>query len=404
MSIVPKKRDKPVKLSAHSFPKGLSMYRYTFFVIAFVSGLTGCIHSSVKVSDPTQVKRVVLESSQIFDHYSKLNDYSYRIRVNLPSSYQSNTDKKYPVILKLDGQWDFPLAAGAYNCVYFDGQMPETIVIGIGWGEVEGDIHAIRSRDLMPSPIKRYVESGHAKEFVNVLAKEIIPELERRFRLNGQRFLMGTSMSALFATYALLEQPETFDGAIAIGADFGSAKGVLTKQIESLANTDRLAGKRLYLGVGSLDAIAPGVQALSSELHNADLNDFKLMFELAPGYGHSSMNLPGYANGYRLMFERDHLYFDQKLLTGFTGEYYTPDTKGSKLLIRANSEGLVAETAWGEKIQLWAKSANEFYHPGMFFRIRFENGQAFVETFYGKQQLNKVKPVPVVVNPFLLTD
>lgn len=86
---------------------------------------------------------------------------------------------------------------------------------------------------------------------------EIIPELEDRFRLNGERVLIGGSLSAAFATYALLEQPEEFTGAIAIAGDYDVALQTLEPQIQALKNTDALDGKRLYLGVGGGDLGAP---------------------------------------------------------------------------------------------------------------------------------------------------
>jgi len=350
--------------------------------------LSACSHVPSQAPEQAPVKQVVLESSQIFHHYSAINNHQYQLRVSFPASYQSNLSKRYPVVIKLDGQWDFLLAASAYNCVYFDGQMPETLFVGIDWGDVEGDIHAIRSRDLMPTPVEVYENSGHAKQFVDVLVEEIIPELETRFRLNDQRFLMGTSMSALFSTYALLERPEAFDGAISIAADYESSNDELMRLVESLEGTNKLADKRLYLGVGSWDLVAPSVLSFAERLQASKLPGFQLLLEQAPGYGHSGMNIPGYGGGYRFLFERENLAMPNGV-ERYLGRYHANDNSGDWLVIRLTEQGLEAENNAGQTLLLRAKSENTFYHPGVFFKLRFDGEQLLLETFFGDRQYQK---------------
>ena len=347
----------------------------------------GCAHAPAPSHLPIQ--KVVMDSTQIFTVYSPSLNQDFRIQVNLPASYGQVPVKKYPVIIKVDGQWDFPLAANAFNCLYFDGQIPETVIIGIDWGSVDGDIHAIRARDLLPGPVPQYAGSGHAKHFVDAIADEIIPQLEKRLPLNGQRFLLGGSWGATFATYGLIERPDTFDGAIAIAGDYHPGRDVMQKQIEDLANTNALAGKRLYIGVGVWDPVVTGVLELTNALKKAELKGFDLKLEQLDGFGHSGMNLPGYAGGYQHMFKRPKLKLPNSTLEQYVGEYINPTVESDTFAITLAADGLVITNAAGQVTHLWAKTDSQFYHPGLFVDVHFSKGKAEVESFFGKNNYLK---------------
>jgi len=352
-------------------------------------------------SGPEVTQSVVLESSEIFSLYSATYDQSYRVRIKLPASYQSNTTKRYPVIIKVDGQWDFLLAASAYNCLYFDGQMPETIFIGVDWGDLEGNIHKIRSRDLLPSPVSYFEGSGQAKTFIDVMQQELFPALEERYRLNGQRFLLGGSWGAVFSTYALLERPEFFAGAIAIGADYAPFEAALDALIDKKAGSRQLAGRKLYLGVGQYDAVAPSVLRLADKLENAELKGFDMKLNYLEGFGHSGMNIPGYAGGYQFMFERPSLTLSPENLAKFTGTYREVvdatksalDSEGErdKLTISMDGDRLVAEGNNTAPLTLTAQAENRFYHPGFFYNLDFEGDRVSLETFFGVTIFERVE-------------
>ncbi|BCD96284.1 alpha/beta hydrolase [Marinagarivorans cellulosilyticus] len=353
----------------------------------------GCANAptptDLQVQANTPMQRVVIDSTQIFTVYSPSLDQDFRIQAKLPASFGQTPIKNYPVIIKVDGQWDFPLAANAFNCLYFDGQIPETVIIGIDWGTIEGDVHAIRARDLLPGPVPQYANSGHAKKFVDVIASDIIPELEKRFPLNGQRFLLGGSWGATFATYGLLQRPDIFDGAIAIAGDYSPGRDAVQKRIEYLANTSDLVGKRLYIGVGSWDPVVPGVLELTDSLKKANLNGFDLQLEKLDGFGHSGMNLPGYAGGYQHMFKRAKLDLPKDVLQGFEGKYVNENDESDSFTITIGNEGLIATTAQGQVTHLLAKTENRFYHPGVFVDFYLGHGKAEVETFFGKNNYLK---------------
>ena len=40
----------------------------------------------------------------------------------------------YPVVFLLDAQWDFTLMQSIYGQQYFEGLIPEMVIVGITWG------------------------------------------------------------------------------------------------------------------------------------------------------------------------------------------------------------------------------------------------------------------------------
>ena len=92
----------------------------------------------------------------------------YTLQVSLPAGY-SKSNKIYPVVYLMDSQWDFPLVTALYGQQYFDGFIPELIIVGITWGGDHPNPDSLRARDYMPTNEKRLPQSGGADAFLSVI-------------------------------------------------------------------------------------------------------------------------------------------------------------------------------------------------------------------------------------------
>lgn len=358
------------------------------FVIATLLTCAACVQMRQQAPSSMIKNPEVIDSDEVFVINSATVGQDYRIRVRTPSGYAANPEMQYPLVIKIDGQWDFPLVTGAYNCLYFDGQMPQTIFVGIDWNVGDDKVQQLRARDLLPSPIKSNNESGRAKRYVDVLVSEILPALNGRYRLNGQEFLVGGSWGGLFVTYALLERPDIFDGAISIGGSYDSGAEVLKQQISNLKLLSSLKGNRLYLGTGKMDPAAKGAVRYFEALSAANIPGLKVRFDYLDGFGHSGMNIPGYASGFQYLFERPKIEVESRVLRSLAGRYQ-PVGGGDELVLQVGSNSLQVVVA-GEVFNLFANSANSFYHPGVYFNLGFNGDSLNVETFFGKTQYKRV--------------
>ncbi len=338
-------------------------------------------------------KPVVIEGSEV-SAFTASNQRQYRIQVRFPGNYANQPSKKYPVIIKIDGQWDFPLATSVVNNIYFDGQMPEALVIGVDWLDTSPNLQVVRMRDLSPVPVEGLESSGQATTFAKVLAEDIVPELAKRFRTNGQVYLLGGSLGANFATFALFEQPQAFSGAIAIGGNYGNSNVVYEQLIQKLKGSKALENKRLYLGVGAADAVASDVTTLAEKIKKAQFTGLNLKLDVLAGYGHSGMNVPGYAAGYKYFFERPQITLSKEYLKTLEGTYKSVDGRDAPLNLKLTEQGL--SVMRNDKARpLYAQSPQAFYFDGEFFNLVFTITETKInvrlETFFGASEYSRVK-------------
>ena len=53
------------------------------------------------------------------------------IEIQLPRSYDASPDKKYPLIVVLDGDYMFNIVAGSVDYLSYWGDIPENLIVGI---------------------------------------------------------------------------------------------------------------------------------------------------------------------------------------------------------------------------------------------------------------------------------
>lgn len=117
--------------------------------------------------------------------------------IRFPEDY-GTTEKRYPVLYKLDGYKGVFLQTAATVDYLADmtDKAPDHIVVAIE--------NTDRNRDMFP-------ERG-ADLFVQFLKDELTPYIDQNYRTSGSRILCGQSLSSVFALYSFLREPDAFDG------------------------------------------------------------------------------------------------------------------------------------------------------------------------------------------------
>ncbi len=136
---------------------------------------------------------------------------TYQISVGLPLSYM-DSNRSYPVLYMLDSNTLFGAAANLAMLLGWGGELPEIIIVGIGYEIHSFDDWAIlRSRDLTPSSVEDIPGSGGASQFLKFLDTELIPFIDSNYRTNpADRAITGHSFGGLFVLYTLLHRPDLF--------------------------------------------------------------------------------------------------------------------------------------------------------------------------------------------------
>ncbi len=123
--------------------------------------------------------------------------------VALPPGYASSPDARYPVLYVLDAQDQFAHTATTVEFLAANGEMPPTIVVGVDAGK--------RVRDYTQTDWpEAWVGGGGAANFQRFLRDELIPVVDRQWRTDGFRTLVGHSASAQFALHELAVAPDGF--------------------------------------------------------------------------------------------------------------------------------------------------------------------------------------------------
>jgi len=137
--------------------------------------------------------------------YSEVVADSFYILVSIPDDYYS-TDKRYPVLYVLDGDIAFGMAASIARYLQIGENIPELIIVGIGYGSLDKSAGEKRRRDYRPT------QAGDAENFLNFLEEELLPFIDNNYRtVPGERAINGYSIGGLFGLYTLFTKPEIFN-------------------------------------------------------------------------------------------------------------------------------------------------------------------------------------------------
>ena len=208
-----------------------------------------------------------------------------------------------------DGYWDFPLLCAIAGNLYYDQVLPEVIIVGIGYAGENPDFDVLRSYDLTPvadaGKNKNRTMAGHAAEFLGVIEKEIIPFVEREYRVApSYRALAGHSQGGLFALYAMFTKPELFQAYVALspGVDWGNEW--IFRCEEQFAKSGRPLHARLFL-TGAADEwpfLISSILRFNTQIRARAYPGLTYEWRLLEGERHSGGKAEGHNRGFRFAF------------------------------------------------------------------------------------------------------
>lgn len=143
---------------------------------------------------------------------SKKMGESREISVFLPSSYEKNKTKRYPLLVVFDADYLFDAFTGALKFGNYWDDLPEVIVVGIKQnkdGERETD-YEINAKGL---PTKKAIAFF---DFVNT---ELLPSIEKKYRTANLRIVAGHDLTAGFANLFLYQNNPAFNGYICLSPE-----------------------------------------------------------------------------------------------------------------------------------------------------------------------------------------
>ena len=316
-----------------------------------------------------QSTEVTISGSQTKTFTSSIvNGQEYVLQISLPAGY-NKTNQKYPVVFLMDSQWDFPLVAALYGQQYYDGFVPEMIIVGITWGGNHPNPDSLRARDYTPTNEKRLPQSGGADKFLSVIKNEVFPLVEKNYRIDANdKTLVGCSLGGLFTMYTLFTQPGMFNRYVAASPAFMWNNKILYKYEEQHHANKSNPPSKLFMCVGGVETSVPDYEKLTEFLNSRHYSNLQIESKVLENTGHSGTKGIGYEKGLQFVFKRPSLKLSPKILGQYSGIYKLND--GTIVNINPGAGSLTASVG-NNTFKLLAASEIDFYLTSSFFNIHF---------------------------------
>lgn len=233
------------------------------------------------------------------------------INIYLPEGYKSNDTIRYPVIYLLDGSADedFIHVVGLvqFNTFPWINRIPKSIVVGIA--------NVDRRRDFtFPTKIeedkKRFPTSGNSHKFIAFIEQELQPYIEKKYKTNSLKTIIGQSLGGLLTTEILLSKPTLFDKYIIITPSLWWDNGSLLTQSSAILNERFTTKTDVYIGVGK-EGLAPSkiphlmevdANLLAEKIKNTKSKSVTLHFDYLPQEDHATITHQAIFNAFRLLY------------------------------------------------------------------------------------------------------
>ena len=156
-----------------------------------------------------------------FTLHSSMLSEDRRILVRLPRHYELDTEARYPVLYKFDGDNQLQRYDDTIDVLSSLDAIPDLIVVAVPNGR------GLRNRDLTPASLHQdgsedgkmgTGEMGQGDRFLDFLQHELIPHIEKTYRTTPERILAGHSRGALLVLHSLLNKSDLFQARFVFSA------------------------------------------------------------------------------------------------------------------------------------------------------------------------------------------
>ena len=358
----------------------------------FVLSLFVLLLATISFSQSTAV---TIPGSQTKKFTSKIvSGQEYVLQISLPAGYDKS-NKNYPVVYLMDSQWDFPLLTALYGQQYYDGFIPELIIVGITWGGEHPKPDSLRARDYTPTNIKQMPQSGGADKFLSVIKDEVFKLVQNNYHVDTtDKTLVGCSLGGLFTIYTLFTHSNMFNRYVAASPAFSWDNNVLNKYEEKYHSNTSNPTAKLFMCIGGVELSVPDYEKLVSFLNNRHYTNLQIESKVLENTGHSGTKGEGYEKGLQFVFKRPSLQLSTRILEQYNGSYKMND--GTIIDIK-NHNGSLAASAGNNTFKLFAASETDFYVTSSFLNMHFikddkGNVSGFQLNRYGSSEfVNKIK-------------
>lgn len=224
------------------------------------------------------------------------------VLVRTPAGYETNK-VGYPVLYMTDGDGHMGHTASTIEFLTQNGRISDLIVVGI--------TNTDRTRDLTPqkSTIKddagqlRSPTSGGADNFLKFIETELIPHVEKEYRVQPYRILAGHSLGGLFAIHSMISRPGVFNSYIAVSPSLQWENAQTLQRAEQFLKNQTEMKVSLYVSLGhEPGGIGEKFENFKNLLAQTKIKGFEWQAEHMTDEDHGSVVLRSHYAGLRKIY------------------------------------------------------------------------------------------------------
>jgi uncharacterized protein len=221
------------------------------------------------------------------------------ILVRTPAGYDNNK-VSYPVLYMTDGDAHMAHTASTVEFLARNGRISEMIVVGI--------TNTDRTRDLTPNKAVgqdgQFPTAGGADNFIKFIETELIPEIEKRYRVQPYRILAGHSFGGLFTIHTMITRPDLFKSYVAVSPSLQWAAEATLKRAEEFLKTKKEFNATLFTALGNEPGdIGESFELFKQALAKSQIKGFEWEAEQFKDEDHGSVVLRSHYLGLRKVYD-----------------------------------------------------------------------------------------------------
>ena len=253
------------------------MTKYIFNILLFVFAINSLSSQSLDSLNISRINDTII---------SKYLNEKRSLEIQLPRSYYIKSEKNYPLMIVLDGDYMFNLVAGSVDYLSYWGDIPENLVVGINQKNSRFDDSSVLD-NITYTPI------SSTASFYDFIINEIIPYFSENYRISNFRIIVGQERTANFANFFLLKQNPQIRGVISISPKISKN---MNKYLAG--NLSKINSKIIYTLSSSkkdFESIFKNVSELKISLDSIENKNFKfesLIFDNENHYILPSVSVP----------------------------------------------------------------------------------------------------------------
>src|SRR5215204_2667796 len=253
--------------------------------------------ASAAIAQPATgtVKRLTLKSAVLGEERVVL--------VRTPAGYETNK-VSYPVLYMTDGDGHMGHTSSTVEFLTQNGRMSDLIVVGVTNTDRTRDLTPAKSTQKNPAGELQLPTSGGADNFLKFFETELIPEIEKQYRVQPYRILAGHSLGGLFVIHSMISKPGLFNSYVAVSPSLQWENSEALKRAEEFLAKQKEMKVTLFVSLGNEPgAIGEDFDKFKELLEKTNIKGFEWQAERMTDEDHGSVVLRSHYVGLRKVYD-----------------------------------------------------------------------------------------------------